>query len=652
MAHTPFARKLFNAAFVSCWKELETPDQQALLSEGLEKAMNHNQVFMQLMLSVAEFMSHGPANISMPVKTEVLGNMGMECHAYAKALRYKEQEFESFFDVHGFYCGLHPPPIDAVPELLATVEDLIRIHQALNEPEAAQGILAFLKHNLKQSPDSIIKASWYEKLGEWQKALDAYNGLLADEPQNFDVALGSMRCLDSLGQWHVLHSNVEESWDQATDKQRRAAAEMACSAAAGLGKWDAMEKYLKALPETDFQHALFGIMLAVDRNQYTKAGDLIVTARNLLEPVLTSLWRESYSRGYSNMVKVQLLTELCEVIQYKRAEPNSPLRQHIPQVWKKRLEGTTKDVDVWLPILKVRSLVLSPEEDIEMWLKYCSLCRHQAEGAGSRALGLERSRANLVGLLGCDPSENSQYALPNANPSVTYAYVKFMWMNSQKEDAIDQLYQLIDHLSNLVREQPRDSDQVLLARCYHKVGQWQSMCSSSTFEASHLTGEVISASLDSFARATSHDLSWYKAWQAWANMSYEAVLYYERNSNESESLNHANMAITGFFNSIGLCEHGSLQDTLRLLTLWFKYGGNAKVTSTISAGLQRVSIDTWLQVQQMKLLNEILTLLPLCVSKWRKVWIEMYFCYRPSTFGAGSPNRNTSRILYRLYKEV
>ena len=595
MAHTPFARKLFNAAFVSCWAELDA-DHQALLSEGLEKAMNHNLVFMQLMLSVAEFMSHGPANIAMPVESSVLGHMGMECHAYAKALRYKEEEFAAFFDVHGFYCGHHPPPIDAVPELLATVEDLIRIHQALQEPEAAQGILAFLKQQLKQSPESIIKASWYEKLGEWQKALDAYNDRLGEEPQNFDLALGSMRCLDSLGQWHVLHSNVEESWDQATDKQRGAAAEMACSAAAGLGKWDAMDKYLKAIPETDFQHTLFGTMLSIHRNEFKKAEGLIRTARGLLEPVLTSLWRESYSRGYSNMVKVQLLTELCEVIKYKKADPSSSERQHIPQVWRKRLEGCQHDVDVWLPILKVRSLVLSPEEDMEMWLKYCSLCRHQAQGAGVGALGLERSRANLVALLRCDPSENPQYALPNANPSVTYAYIKFMWMNSQKEDAIDQLYQLIDHLSNLVSESPRDADQVLLARCYHKVGQWQSMCSSNSFEASHLTGEVISASLDSFARATSHDLSWYKAWQAWANMSYEAVNYYERNNNDGESLNHANMAITGFFNSIGLCEHGSLQDTLRLLTLWFKYGGNDKVTSTISAGLQRVSIDTWLQV--------------------------------------------------------
>jgi hypothetical protein len=57
--HTPFARRLFNAAFFSCWMMLTEP-QRTVVSEGLEKAMNHSQVFMQVMLGTAEFMSHCP----------------------------------------------------------------------------------------------------------------------------------------------------------------------------------------------------------------------------------------------------------------------------------------------------------------------------------------------------------------------------------------------------------------------------------------------------------------------------------------------------------------------------------------------------------------------------------------------------------------
>jgi len=82
-------------------------------------------------------------------------------------------------------------------------------------------------------------------------------------------------------------------------------------------------------------------------------------------------------------------------------------------------------------------------------------------------------------------------------------------------------------------------------------------------------------------------------------MSYEAVSYYERVDNIQQRLSHAIMAITGFFNSIGLCEASNLsnlQDTLRLLTLWFKYGGYSNVAETIAAGVDSVAVDTWVQV--------------------------------------------------------
>jgi len=87
-------------------------------------------------------------------------------------------------------------------------------------------------------------------------------------------------------------------------------------------------------------------------------------------------------------------------------------------------------------------------------------------------------------------------------------------------------------------------------------------------------------------------------------------------------LPHIVPAIEGFFRSIALSSGNSLQDTLRLLTLWFKYGHtevpsllsppqiivilflqlifefqwNQEVNVAITAGFRDVSIDTWLQV--------------------------------------------------------
>jgi len=52
----------------------------------------------------------------------------------------------------------------------------------------------------------------------------------------------------------------------------------------------------------------------------------------------------------------------------------------------------------------------------------------------------------------------------------------------------------------------------------------------------------------------------------------------------------------GFFRVISLHGGGQLQDTLRLLTLWFKYGSNAQVDRAINVGIPTVEVDTWLDV--------------------------------------------------------
>jgi len=55
-------------------------------------------------------------------------------------------------------------------------------------------------------------------------------------------------------------------------------------------------------------------------------------------------------------------------------------------------------------------------------------------------------------------------------------------------------------------------------------------------------------------------------------------------------------AVQGFFRSISLIKGNSLQDTLRLLTLWFDYGNHAEVYEALLSGMKLIEINTWLQV--------------------------------------------------------
>jgi serine/threonine-protein kinase mTOR len=66
--------------------------------------------------------------------------------------------------------------------------------------------------------------------------------------------------------------------------------------------------------------------------------------------------------------------------------------------------------------------------------------------------------------------------------------------------------------------------------------------------------------------------------------------------NGSELSSHIISAIQGFFQSISLRSKQALQDTLRLLTLWFKYGDHDEVSHTMSTGFTTVGIVTWLEV--------------------------------------------------------
>jgi FKBP12-rapamycin complex-associated protein len=59
---------------------------------------------------------------------------------------------------------------------------------------------------------------------------------------------------------------------------------------------------------------------------------------------------------------------------------------------------------------------------------------------------------------------------------------------------------------------------------------------------------------------------------------------------------HIVQAVTGFFKSISLKNENALQDTLRLLTLWFKYGAHDEVSHAMTTEFTSVEVDTWLEV--------------------------------------------------------
>ncbi|TGZ84962.1 FAT-domain-containing protein [Ascodesmis nigricans] len=581
----PLARDLFNAAFVSCWTELYDQFQDELV-KSIETAITSPHIppeILQILLNLAEFMEHDDK--ALPIDIRTLGIYAAKCHAYAKALHYKELEFQQ--EPHS-----------------STIEALISINNLLQQSDAAIGIL----RRAQMYNDVPLRESWFEKLHRWEEALKAYQKKEILEPESMEITMGKMRCLHALGEWDHLLNLAQEKWRTSSKDIQRRIAPLAAAAAWGLGQFSLMDEYIGGMKEASPDRSFFGAILALHRNKFKEAADYINRARDGLDTELSALVGESYNRAYSVIVRVQMLAELEEIITYKQSADQPEKQETMRRTWTKRLMGCQRNVEVWQRMLKVRALVISPSENMDMWIKFSNLCRK------SGRIGL--AEKSLNSLLPMNHTLDSMGAA-NVPPQVKYARLKFMWATGSQASAINYLMDFTDQLSKDLRtgmnnpmavngingmqqqqmpQMPQSAENTrLLARCYLKQGEWQVALKKNW----PLDPESASMILDSYHKATQYHKDWYKAWHAWALANFEVV-----NSSDVEPQNirremllaHVIPAVHGFFRSIALSSGSSLQDTLRLLTLWFLYGGHPEVNQTVTEGFNSISVDTWLEV--------------------------------------------------------
>ncbi|KAK4466461.1 target of rapamycin [Cladorrhinum samala] len=629
--YQPLARELFNSAFVSCWSELYEQFQEDLITniENTIKSENVPPDLLGLLLNLAEFMEHDDK--ALPIDIRVLGREAARCHAYAKALHYKELEFLQDHNSHA-------------------VEALIVINNQLQQSDAAIGIL----RKVKAYKDGIqLRESWFEKLERWDEALNFYcqreREIPEDQPTPIEIVMGKMRCYHALGEWDSLSTLASRTWTSSSMDVKRRIAPLATTAAWGLGRWDSMDTYLQIMKRFSPDRAFFGAILALHRNQFREALGCIDQAREGLDTELSALVSESYNRAYQVVVRVQMLAELEELILYKQSDPEK--QANLRATWETRLKGCQRNVEVWQRMLRLRSLVLTPRENMRMWTKFANLCRK------SGRMGLaEKSLKQLIGTDASlewaipywhekppkleDDEEEEEEPLP---PLIQYAVLKFQWEVGQQpsvrhtdraiaEKTLFCLRKFTDETAQRVEaarmqlnasaqsgngaieslNQPTGFSEfddgglmnpdtqriwteqtVLLAKCYLRQGDWLITLSQDNWQYTRRK-EILAC----YYKATYYHHRWYKAWHAWALANFEVVqaLAARKDVDSNMLIQYVVPAVQGFFESIALSSGSSLQDTLRLLTLWLTYGGAPEVGSTVTEGFSHVSVDTWLEV--------------------------------------------------------
>ncbi|KAJ5968830.1 hypothetical protein N7501_005078 [Penicillium viridicatum] len=600
--YQPLSRDLFNAAFVSCWTELYDQYQEELV-RSIEKALtspNISPEILQILLNLAEFMEHDDK--ALPIDIRTLGKYAAKCHAFAKALHYKELEFEQ-------------------DQNSGAVEALITINNQLQQSDAAIGIL----RKAQAYRDVELKETWFEKLQRWDEALAAYKRREKMDPDSFGITMGKMRCLHALGEWKVLSDLAQEKWNQASLEHRRAIAPLAAAAAWGRGQWELMDSYLGVMKEQSPDRSFFGAILAIHRNQFEEANMYIEKARNGLDTELSALLGESYNRAYNVVVRVQMLAELEEIITYKQNIGDPEKQDAMRKTWNQRLLGCQQNVEVWQRMLKVRALVTAPRENLDMSIKFANLCRK------SNRMGLaERSLASLETVV--SDASGTRTVAP---PEVTYARLKFSWANGHQLESLEMMKEFTSGLTDdfsryntlmvsnadhhgangvngvvdqnhpdaiSLNERIGDANKFrkLLSKSYLRQGEWQTTLQRGDWRPEHVR-EVLNA----YSAATQYNRDSYKAWHSWALANFEVVTTISNQASREGMptpvpahivTEHVIPAIRGFIRSIALSLTSSLQDTLRLLTLWFNHGGDHEVNTVVTEGFTAVNIDTWLAV--------------------------------------------------------
>lgn len=582
-----------------------------------------------ILLNLAEFMEHDDK--ALPIDIRVLGREAGRCHAYAKALHYKELEFLQ--DQSG-----------------QAVEALIVINNQLQQYDAAIGIL----RRAQLYADGIaLRETWFEKLERWEEALEFYKQREAETAQNggkdaekIDVIMGKMRCLHALGEWEQLSAMAQEKSHTSTLEVQRMIAPLATASAWGLGKWDLMDDYLSVMKTHSPDRSFFGAILALHRNQFREAALFIQKAREGLDTELSALVSESYTRAYSVVVRVQMLAELEEIITYKQSDNNPAKQETMRRTWETRLLGCQRNAEVWQRMLRLRALVIKPKENMNMWIKFANLCRKSgrmglAEKSLKQLIGNEDSLDVMLPFINTEAGIQHNRNLPrHIPPRVNYAVLKYHWATGRQAAALEGLKLFSTDLAErlgaaqmaaqgmngvngmsdihgmnggypgvangvngnaapfMLTPKALADHNELLARCCLKQGEWQVALNKGDWRHDH-----VDDILASYSAATRFNPNWYKAWHAWALANFEIVQAMTQKPNRdlavvphSIIVDHVVPAVRGFFKSISLSAGSSLQDTLRLLTLWFAHGGSIEVNAAVTEGFASVSVDTWLEV--------------------------------------------------------
>ncbi|EMS15353.1 FKBP12-rapamycin complex-associated protein [Entamoeba histolytica HM-3:IMSS] len=563
--HFPLARDLFNYAFLSMWQD--STDNSQRLTNCLIKVLENNNTpheIIQTILNLCEFMER--EGIKVPIKS--LGDYSKKCNAYAKALHYKEQEFLENANIN-------------------LIEELIGLNNQLQNYDAAAGLIEYTKQIKQvQNNDTELNQTWYEKLGRWQQALSIYERKLQEDINNPELLVGKLNCLHELGDWESLDTTAKTLWKIGDKKAISSARSLYAAALWYLDDWNEFDSIVSEMTESNFENDFFKSINCIHNEEFEEAKALINQQRIALDAELSSLVGEVYERSYSTIAKAQMLAELEEVIACKEGLYNQDAKSILKSAWSEKLINAKADVSIWQKLLKIRSFVLTETENSESWIKFTGLCYK----SGKYKLAM-KTLDRLAGI----NIENHLEELQPSKLRIGVQYLKLQWKGAKDLEEKKRLLNVLQNFADIIEER-RGDDLNLKAVVCSKLGEWNLYIAQNSNAFNY---ETIPNILMYYHSTIQYDPESYKYWHHWALINFEIVSYIEldENYNEETLVDYLKVSIEAFVKSLILTKNNqTLQDTLRLLTILFKYGKYQEVEEAIVEGIRALPVDIWLHV--------------------------------------------------------
>ncbi|EGO53602.1 phosphatidyl inositol 3-kinase [Neurospora tetrasperma FGSC 2508] len=506
---------------------------------------------------------------------ELVARRAIDCGQYARALLFLEPHIESRRDQA---IG------DEATRLMRSVHD---IYTQIDDPDGLDGISACMKDlGFKE------QALSHRKAGRWTAAQTWYEIQLAESPDDVNLQLDLLTCLEESGQYDNLLS-FAEGIDK-TPSSLSKVMPFVLEASWATGRWQIMEKYLRAYTEGDvtdiFNIGIADALLCLKEGDGERFQELLQAMRDKVASSMTLSATSSFRTCHDVMLKCHVLEDLEMIANAEPVEGEG----HAPLVkaLERRLEVLGAYVSDKQYVLGVRRAAMElmrtkfgDEEISSSWLATARLARksgstHQSFNAVLRAQQLGDSSAVIE-------------------------YAKLFYKDGQHRKAIQLLQRAIDDdLFNdgmMAIDTPTSSKSqqshrnLLKARAHLLLAKWLDS-----------TGQTHAGALRSkFQEAAKTHPQWEKG-HYYLGRHYKKVLESEKALSPDDQSDAyltgetAKLVIENYLRSLNFGTKYVHQTLPRILDLWLELG-----TQVDAPSLGMVTLSAELQSRRRTILHEL-----------------------------------------------